>query len=304
MAQPKRTFPLSEERIYDSSDEDDVNDATDLETLTSKPKYMNGATDHGDNDMEDSSDVGEEKSAEDDDESEDDKAASENGSATTSASSKTSQKSDSSSTPEPATPESHISKAAIPPKSFKAPKDFEPVALPASGNGFDDSPNTLIWIISAPSDVPIDSIKELNVEAVMRGEAVLTHNGIAYGMQPASHGPETSVIDRTSTGKYQQVEKKVERSFIMREISTHVKIPSAADIPVAFTATQVGKPREPRKQPEGLKPRYSPFGAVSLPAAEPDTDVDMADISDHASPKTASRKQSNEKKSAKRKKRD
>ena len=42
MAQSARTFPLSEERIYDSSDEDEVNGSLDQATGTSALKTTNG----------------------------------------------------------------------------------------------------------------------------------------------------------------------------------------------------------------------------------------------------------------------
>ncbi len=113
----------------------------------------------------------------------------------------------------------------------------------------------------------------------MRGEAVLTHEGVAYSMQPVVHNNEASVLYQVSSGTYKQAVNKVERSFVMREISTQSKNSSATGGPVAFAATETGKPREVRQQPGGLKPRYKPFGTASQPAevSESDSDVEMDD---------------------------
>ena len=121
----------------------------------------------------------------------------------------------------------------------------------------------------------------------MRGEAVLTHDGATYSMQPLVHNNDPSVLYRDSNGTYKQASNKVERSFDMRTISTQAKNPSATGAPVAFAATETGKPKEVRQQPGGLKPRYTPFGTASQPAEVADSDVEMADAPEPVSHKAA-----------------
>ncbi|ETI25049.1 hypothetical protein G647_04419 [Cladophialophora carrionii CBS 160.54] len=284
MAQAARSYPLSAERVYDSGDEDEAQGVAGHDALPSNSKTSNGIKDdHGDDDSSEveASDSEDEETAEDEDESEDDQSESEIGSAVTSASS---QKTRSSPTPEleETAAKSVQSRAAIPAKPFKAPKGYEPIARSQSDTSstvrqFHDLSEKEVWLIAAPGDVPIDSIKELAVDAVMRGQPIITHNGIAYGMQPLPSKNETVLLPQGVDASYQQAEKKIGRSFIMREVNDQTKVPSQEGTPQAFTATRPGKPKEIRQQPEGLKKRYTPPGVPAGTAAQSGRDVEMDD---------------------------
>jgi hypothetical protein len=237
--------------------------------------------------------------------SEDGQTTSENGSAV---SSNSSQNSGSSPSPEPEevaaadNAQSTKSRASIPAKPFKAPKGYEPIAVSSSHSSsamrqFHDLSEKEVWVIAAPSDVPIESITELAVDAVMRGVPIVSHDGVAYGMQPLSSKNETVLLPQGPDAGYKQAEKKIERSFIMREVNDQIKFPSKEDTPQPFTATRPGKPKEIRQQPDGLKTRYTAPGASARPAARPEQDVEMDEA-----PRSASAARS--KKSANGRKRD
>ncbi|KIW69112.1 hypothetical protein PV04_05007 [Phialophora macrospora] len=305
MAQAARSFPLSAARIYDSSDEDEVQGVADHGVPTSKAKTSHGVKGYrDDSDNDDNGEVSD---------SEDDQSASETGSAV---SSDSSQKSDSSPPPELEdttavdNTSSMKSRASIPAKPFKAPKGYEPIALSPSDPSstvrqFHDLSEKEVWVIAAPSDVPIESIKELAVDAVMRGVPIVSHNGVAYGMQPLPSKNETVLLPQGPDASYVQAEKKIERSFIMREANDQIKVPSKEGTPQAFTATLPGKPKEIRQQPEGLKTRYTPPGASARPAALSTQDVEMNDAPGSAaaarSKKSANGKKRDENVSGKRK---
>jgi hypothetical protein len=168
----------------------------------------------------------------------------------------------------------------IPAQIFKAPKGYDAIAPPAvdcdsSAQPLGDLPEKQLWQITVPAGVPLESVKELDVEAVLRGEPFLTHNGISYGMQPLPTTDDAFVLEQGSDGKYQQASKKIERNFLIQEIHKQTTLPSEADLPPAFTATEAGGRKEVRKQPTGLKMRNTPFGVAAEPATKVSEDTDM-----------------------------
>ncbi|KIY03233.1 uncharacterized protein Z520_01700 [Fonsecaea multimorphosa CBS 102226] len=302
-----RNSVLSEERVYDSSDEDENEQSSEQETPKPKSKSSQSKTPNGiktfsqktsqrlpssnasssatasDNDTEEDEDE-EQDGVEDEVEDEEDD--SDNESASTPSPS-SSRKRLSPGVPE--TPSSKRvktttrDKVSIPPKPFQRPKGYEPLTWSASDYAsdmdlFDDLSNKQIWHISVPSSVSIDSIKELDIEAVLRGQPILSRNGIDYGMNPLPSKDEVILLPHGSDGKYKQCARKIERSFLMREVDTAKSTsPSKADNPqVVFTATQIGAPKQIRKQPEGLKMRYVPYG-VSPSQVDREEDVEMRD---------------------------
>ncbi|EXJ73744.1 uncharacterized protein A1O5_03506 [Cladophialophora psammophila CBS 110553] len=301
-----RNIVLSEERVYDSSDEDENEVPSGQETAKSKskskssplkalngtkassqrksrnmppsegssPATASGIDTDGEEETEDEEQEGIEKSSEED---------GEDGSDTDSASSSSSSRKRRS----PETPEIPSSKKAktatrdkvnIPPKPFKPPKGYEPLTWSASDfasdmNLFDDLSNKQIWHISVPESVSIDSIKELDIEAVLRGQPILSRNGVDYDMQVLPSRNDVIFLPRGSDAKYKQCTRKIERSFYMREVS---RPQSEGNKPAVFTATQTGAPKQIRKQPEGLKMRYMPYGVSPTQEDRPE-DVEMRD---------------------------
>ncbi|OQV01033.1 hypothetical protein CLAIMM_06450 [Cladophialophora immunda] len=308
-----RKSVLSNERIYDSSDEDESEPSSEQEIPNQKSKSSQLKTPNGikttsrktsrnlpssdgttpttasDNDTDEDKDEEQEGSqkpsseVEDEDEEEADDSDRESALSSNSSSSRK--------RPSPRSPETPSSKrvktttrdqVSIPPKPFRPPKGYEPLTWSASDYAsdmdlFDDLSNKQIWHISVPSSVSIDSIKELDIEAVLRGQPILSRNGVDYGMNSLPSKDEVILLPRGSDGKYQQCSAKIERSFHMRELdTTKSKSQPKATTPVVFTATQTGAPKQIRKQPEGLKMRYVPYG-VSPSQGSQEEDVEMRD---------------------------
>ncbi|KIW89474.1 uncharacterized protein Z519_09630 [Cladophialophora bantiana CBS 173.52] len=273
-----RNTVLSEERVYDSSDEDENEVPSEQETAISKSKSspleaLNGI-DTDEEEETDEEEPGVEKSSEEngEDDSDEDSASS----------SSSSRKRRSPETPEiPSNKKARTAtrdKVSIPPKPFKPPKGYEPLTWSASDFAsdmdlFGDLSNKQIWHISVPESVSIDSIKELDIEAVLRGRPILSRNGVDYGMHALPSKDNVILLPRGSDAKYKQCARKIERSFSMREVS---KSQSVGDTPAVFTATQTGAPKQIRKQPEGLKMRYMPYGVSPTQEDRPD-DVEMRD---------------------------
>ncbi|KAK4946337.1 hypothetical protein LTR10_014535 [Elasticomyces elasticus] len=165
-------------------------------------------------------------------------------------------------------------------KPYKAPSGYEPVTVTASDYAadtatlFENLTGKQIWHISVPDTVSIDSIKELDIQAVLKGEPIVSKNGVDYNMQPVPPRNETVLLPPGTKSNYKQCATKIERSFHLREMIKKSK--SQEQTPVIFTATATGKPKVVRKQPEGLKMRYTPYGAPPLQEDAEDVEMDDA----------------------------
>ncbi|KIV82929.1 hypothetical protein PV11_04994 [Exophiala sideris] len=165
-------------------------------------------------------------------------------------------------------------------KPYKAPSGYEPVTVTASvyaadsATLFENLTGKQIWHISVPDTVSIDSIKELDIQAVLKGEPIVSKNGVDYNMQPVPPRNETVLLPQGAKSNYKQCATKIERSFHLREMIKKSK--SQEETPVIFTATATGKPKVIRKQPEGLKMRYTPYGAPPLQEDAEDVEMDDA----------------------------
>lgn len=167
----------------------------------------------------------------------------------------------------------------IPAHPFKAPKGYESMTLSVSDYAsdmslFDNLSDKQIWHISVPDSVSINSIKELDIEAVLKGRPILSKNGVEYNMQPLPSRKEVIFLPHGPEVKYRPSARAIDRSFHMREVSIRPEL--GDDTSLIFTATEIGKPKEIRKQPEGLRTRYVPYGAPTVQAGPEDVEMDDA----------------------------
>lgn len=313
MAKPKETSRpsnLSQERVQDSSDEDvspvektslskkkaqpSASQETKSVKKTPKSSKQNSATPES-----------EEESTNESEEVENGQEDSDNKSVTSSASSSASSQKRTAPTTRDSLPRKKSktttsSAVQIAPKPFKAPSGYEPVIVSASdyasemGPLFDDLSAKQVWHISVPDGVSIESIKELDIEAAMKGEPILSKDGIDYNMHVVDSKNEAVLLPQGSKMHYRQIAKRVDRSFHLQEMSSK---PKAKDTtPLIFTATNSGNPKPVRKQPEGLKMRYTPWGAPAIQEPSEHEDVEMRDTLDippeleQTTPNTSSKK--------------
>lgn len=165
-----------------------------------------------------------------------------------------------------------VSKIRIAPTPFKAPQGYEPFALSASDYAsqstslFENLSGKQIWHISAPASLSLQSITELDIQAALQGRCILSKTGTDYNMHPTPSQHEIILLPAGQDSTYEQTEVAITRSFDLREMST-MPLAKARDneqgstASIVFTATREGSQGQPRKQPEGLRQRYVPFGA-------------------------------------------
>lgn len=117
----------------------------------------------------------------------------------------------------------------------------------------------------------------------MQGKPILTKDGVDYNMHPSIASSDVLLLPQGRESTYEQSELKISRSFHLRQMGSKPKHQTKdhEETPLIFTATEEGQEGIPRKQPGGLKMRYTPFGAP--PATrnndededEEDEDVEM-----------------------------
>ncbi|KAK5061088.1 hypothetical protein LTR84_007630 [Exophiala bonariae] len=311
MAKSKQTpqpSHLSEERIYDSSGSGNSQDSDVESGLTSKakklplretnkPKSSSKLPSKQKKSVPPPSDTtssGEDESSEsqgDADEHEDEETGSQESSSESSkrrspareAEQPARKKSKSTAT---ATATATTSTVQIAPRAFKAPQGYEPVILSTSdfasqsASLFENLQGKQVWHISAPDSVPLDVIKELDIQAALQGKAILTKDGIDYNMHPTHLSNDVLLLPGGKHSTYEQSELRIAKSFHLRQMNSKPTHETQDDIetPLIFTAMEEGKARKPREQPEGLKMRYTPFGAPPAPqnaTGQDDEDVEM-----------------------------
>ena len=166
---------------------------------------------------------------------------------------------------------------------FEPPPGFEPASIsvhPSSQAMNMFSPTNLagkeIWHISAPSSVPISSVKELSQQSILSRSSILIYKGSNYGLIPSSSTNGTLLLPSAEDNDYKSHNAATIKSFHLQQIVSlphHVLSPGKssnqnAPIPQAYKRT-------PREQPKGLKMRYHPFGVVDTS----DDDISLKDVS-------------------------
>ena len=166
---------------------------------------------------------------------------------------------------------------------FEPPPGFEPASIsvhPSSQAMDMFSPTNLagkeIWHISAPSSVPISSVKELSQQSILSRSSIMTYKGSNYGLIPGSSTDGALLLPSAEDNDYKSHNAATIKSFHLQQIVSlphHVLSPGKSLNQTAPTS-QAYK-RTPREQPKGLKMRYHPFGVVDTS----DDDLSSTDVS-------------------------
>ena len=166
--------------------------------------------------------------------------------------------------------------------SFEPPSGFEPASIvvhPSSQAMDMFSPTKLagkeIWHITAPSSVPISSIKEVSQQSILSRSSILSYKGSNYGLIPDSSTDEALLLPSAEDNDYKSHNAATIQSFHLQQI---VSLPYHALSPEKSSNESAPIPqarkRAPREQPEGLRMRYHPFGVVDIS----DDDLSSKDV--------------------------
>jgi hypothetical protein len=127
---------------------------------------------------------------------------------------------------------------------------------------FDDLSGEQLWHISAPDNVSIDAIKDLDIQAALRGESILEQNGVEYHMEPMVSAKDIVLLPQGTKSIYTQNTTRINKSFNLRQMSTRSN--AQEQVSLVFTASKGGAKKVSRQQPKGLKMRYYPYGVTAI----------------------------------------
>lgn len=174
-----------------------------------------------------------------------------------------------------------LSRAQTPPKasqlhsSYTPPAGFEPGSISLSSSAAADllSPSSLkgkqIWHITVPASVPIESIKEVSVQSVQKGEAALSYKGADYGFVTDAESqrvPRILLIPDQRNNNYRPATVAISQTLHLQRL---VSLPNTSTVAHVWTegiqiTSTTSRPfrKTVRPQLQELKMRYLPFGVT------------------------------------------
>lgn len=173
----------------------------------------------------------------------------------------------------------YLSRAQTPPKTsqlqytYTPPPDFEPgsISLPSSAAADLLSPSSIegkqIWHITVPASVPVDSIKEVSMQSVQKGEAALSYKGANYGFVidgESQKVPKRMFLPDERNNNYRPAAMAICQTLHLQQLVNLPNSGTASSVPADGLQNTAGPShsfrRAVRLQPKGLKMRYLPFG--------------------------------------------
>jgi hypothetical protein len=153
-----------------------------------------------------------------------------------------------------------------PPSGFKSVKKQSPPSA-STASLLSDLSGKQVYHITAPSFLPLDTVKELSLSKVMQGEPILKHKGAQYGipvdsMNQNDTGEKTLFLYDPKTQAYTSTPVRHIQSYHIQRMATLPKRSETED-KVLEAAQKLVKP--PRKQPKNLKMRFRPLGSGEAP---------------------------------------
>ena len=101
------------------------------------------------------------------------------------------------------------------------------------------------------------------MDAIMNGEAVIQHDGRSYTL--AAGGDALGLLLPTAKGTYTKFEHNLSRTFHLQEPLKEMSRRSSEHNKeaITFTASRSGESASARRQPDGLRSSWRPFGPAS-----------------------------------------
>ncbi|KAL1967596.1 hypothetical protein VTN77DRAFT_3111 [Rasamsonia byssochlamydoides] len=157
-----------------------------------------------------------------------------------------------------------------PPAAFKPPSGFKPVKAQSPPSSsvtslLSNLQGKQVFHITAPAFLPLSAVREVSLAKVMRGEPVLNHKGVDYGIPTEphqEHGAQTLMLYNKETGSYQSVPVRNIQSYHVQEL---VRLPGGIDGSLVPPTAAQESSKPPRPQPKGMKMRFRPVGSGDGP---------------------------------------
>lgn len=161
--------------------------------------------------------------------------------------------------------------AIVPPQPFAPPPGYKALntksALAKTVNSLFD-PSTIsskqIWHITAPSSVPLSSIKSVSLSAIQSHQTILSHDGTDYNLAEEPTNNARVLLPSSKSDAYTAVGVPVSKTLHLQQtirlpnLSAYQTDPNTGSNAAASVRTPAVS--APRPQPKGMKMRYKPPG--------------------------------------------
>ncbi|KAL9009360.1 MAG: hypothetical protein Q9173_005605 [Seirophora scorigena] len=124
-----------------------------------------------------------------------------------------------------------------------------------------------IWYITAPAAIPIGSIKKVPIQKVTSGASIMSHQNADYGLitEADTNSTEKVLLIPSSEGNvYRMPGAKIEKTLNLQQIVSLPSTATSSEVSInGVSSVPKSHIKSVRRQPEGLKMRYRPFGDES-----------------------------------------
>lgn len=155
---------------------------------------------------------------------------------------------------------------AISAKPYKPPTGYSPLDISTSTtHSMSSLAGKQIWHVTAPSNLPLASIKEIALSALQTQSPSLTHRGHDYALNEVTASNEHERLLLLSEDGYVPAEQTISKTFHLRQVITlpDLTVKQASQVTGSSAAGNIAQAsvNSIRPQPQGLRMRYKPPGS-------------------------------------------
>ncbi|KAL4751603.1 hypothetical protein BDW72DRAFT_90646 [Aspergillus terricola var. indicus] len=164
------------------------------------------------------------------------------------------------------------------PQAFGAPRQYK---LPFGFKSAKNQPSSTVttsalsnlagkqvFHITAPAFLPLSKVKEVSLAGALKGEPIIKHGGVNYGIpadslthaQAGASGQSLFLYDAKTQSYYSTA-----TNIPTYRIQEMVELPGGAELEEATVRSAKAMEKPPRKQPKHLKMRFRPVGSGDAP---------------------------------------
>ncbi|KAL4741375.1 DNA-directed RNA polymerase I subunit RPA34.5-domain-containing protein [Aspergillus similis] len=180
------------------------------------------------------------------------------------------------------------------PQAFGAPRQYKPpFGFKSAKNQPSSSITTSalsnlagkqVFHITAPAFLPLSKVKEVSLAGALKGEPILKHGGVNYGIpadslthaQAGASGQSLFLYDAKTQSYYSTV-----TNIPTYRIQEMVELPGGAELEEATIRSAKAMEKPPRKQPKHLKMRFRPVGSGDAPPETLGSSSEESEVEEH-----------------------
>ncbi|KAL4808848.1 DNA-directed RNA polymerase I subunit RPA34.5-domain-containing protein [Aspergillus unguis] len=155
-----------------------------------------------------------------------------------------------------------------PPFGFKSAKNNS--SQPESTSALSSLDGKQIFHITAPAFVPLSKVKEVSLAAALKGEPILEHKGVRYGIPEYSLQQAAASSGANGQTLFVYDSKAQNYTGTVTNVPTYhiqemIQVPGGKEFEEASVMAAKALEKPPRKQPKHLKMRFRPVGSGDAP---------------------------------------